>query len=78
VADLAGDAQRLVANGAWYALALPEALRFRRAIRDPAAVRRTQEGLLLRLLRRNAATEYGRRLGFQAFAPPPSSRRASR
>jgi hypothetical protein len=67
VVDLAGEAQRLAANGAWYAIALPEALRFRRAIRDPAAVRRTQEGLLLRLLGRNAATEYGRRLGFEAI-----------
>src|SRR5438045_3835272 len=50
-----------VANGLWYLLCLGEGLAFRLALRDVAGV---QQRLLLRLLRRNADTEYGRRYGF--------------
>ncbi|HEX9926491.1 MAG TPA: GH3 auxin-responsive promoter family protein [Anaerolineae bacterium] len=52
---------RPLANSLWYLLSLPESLAFHRARRDVAA---TQETLLLRLLRANAQTEFGRRYNF--------------
>jgi hypothetical protein len=57
-------AARLAANTAWYMLCLPESLAFRRACGDVAGA---QEALLLRLLRRNAETVYGRRHGFDSI-----------
>ena len=49
------------ANGLWCLSCLREARAFRRALRDVAV---TQERLLLATLKRNEATEYGRRHGF--------------
>ena len=48
----------LLANGLWYLSSLPESLAFRLAWRNVAD---TQQKLLLRLLRRNGDTEFGRR-----------------
>lgn len=50
-----------VANGLWTLANAPAYLRFRRALRQP---RQTQERLLMRFLRRNAGSEYGRRYGY--------------
>jgi hypothetical protein len=52
---------RPFANGLWYLLSLPDSLAFHRARRNVAAA---QETLLLRLLRANAGTEFGRRYNF--------------
>ena len=52
---------RTAANTLWFLLCLPERLSFQRALRDIVG---TQEKLLMRLLHRNADTEYGRRYGF--------------
>jgi hypothetical protein len=49
------------ANGLWYLSCLREARSFGRALSDVAG---TQERLLLATLKRNEATEYGRRHGF--------------
>ena len=49
------------ANALWTTLCLPESLAFRRSLHDVAG---TQHRLLMRLLRRNADTVYGRRYGF--------------
>lgn len=50
-----------LANGLWYLLLLPDSSAFRRAMQDIAT---TQRQLLLRLLHRNAQTEWGQRYGF--------------
>ncbi|HEX8682495.1 MAG TPA: GH3 auxin-responsive promoter family protein [Ardenticatenaceae bacterium] len=55
---------QVAANTLWLLSSLPEHLAFRRALRD---VEGTQRALLLRLLRRNADTEIGRRYGFGAI-----------
>ncbi len=52
------------ANSLWYLSCLPGSLLFRRALRDVAG---TQRQVLARLLRRNAATEFGRRHAFVAI-----------
>ena len=62
---------RLAANGLWWLLCAPEALRFHRACADAAGVAAAQEHLLLRLLARNAETEYGRRYGFAGIRSLP-------
>ncbi len=51
-----------LANAGWYLLALPHSHAFRRALRDIAA---TQERVLLRIVRRNAASEWGQRYHFE-------------
>ena len=51
----------IAANALWYLLCVPESLAFHRARRDVAG---SQRELLLRLLRRNADTDFGRRHGF--------------
>lgn len=53
-----------LANTLWLAACLPEAVRFRHAA---SHVRQAQERLLLRLLRANAATEFGRRYQFSSI-----------
>ncbi len=60
-------ARRLMANGLWVASCLPESVRFRRAAARVAA---TQNGLLMRLLRANASTEFGRRYNFASITSP--------
>ncbi|MBI4496919.1 MAG: GH3 auxin-responsive promoter family protein [Chloroflexi bacterium] len=55
------DLLRVVSNGLWCLLCLPEALAFRRALGDVAG---TQWALLRGLLARHAETEFGRRYGF--------------
>ncbi|MDQ5851342.1 MAG: GH3 auxin-responsive promoter family protein, partial [Chloroflexota bacterium] len=52
------------ANGLWYLSCLPGSLLFRRTLRDVAG---TQRQVLARLLRRNAATEFGRQHAFAAI-----------
>ncbi len=52
---------RRFANGIWVASCGPEFARFSAALKQ---VERTQQGLLLDLLRRNAGTGFGRRHGF--------------
>lgn len=54
----------LAANGAWLASSLPAALAFHR---DLHRVGEVQEELLLRLLRRNAGTDFGRAHGFASI-----------
>ncbi len=54
----------LAANGAWLASSLPAALAFHTNLHRAAEV---QEALLLRILRRNAATELGRAHGFASI-----------
>jgi hypothetical protein len=54
----------LLANGLGTLANAPAYLRFRRALRQP---RQTQQRLLLRFLRRNAGSEYGRRHGYAAI-----------
>jgi hypothetical protein len=51
-----------LANCAWMAGSLPAWRRFRSALARPAE---TQRGILLRMLRRNSGSEYGRALGFE-------------
>lgn len=51
----------LAANGAWLASSLPAALAFHANLDRAAEV---QEAVLLRILRRNASTEFGRAHGF--------------
>ncbi|MEP7340390.1 MAG: hypothetical protein ABI977_21850, partial [Acidobacteriota bacterium] len=51
------------ANAFWWLLCWPESLAFRR---DVKRVAMAQERLLLRLLARNAGTDYGRKYGFGA------------
>ena len=72
-ANLTRAGQRMVAapavichaaNTLWLAGCLPEAARFRRAT---ARVREEQARVLRRLLRNNAATEFGRRHGFSTM-----------
>lgn len=53
-----------VANMLWFLACLPEAWAFQRATRDVATA---QRGVLLDLLRRNAATTFGRAHGFAAI-----------
>lgn len=55
----------LAANGAWLASSLPAALAFHANLHRAAEV---QEALLLRILRRNASTEFGRAHGFASIA----------
>ena len=55
---------RFLANGLWYLSSLPESLAFRLAWRNVAD---TQQKLLLRLLRRNKDTEFGRRYSFASI-----------
>lgn len=57
--------QRRVANRLWQAVNLHRDAAFRAGLRSVA---REQVGILLRLLRRNAGTEYGRRYGFEGVA----------
>ena len=52
-----------LANTLWAIASLPEHLRFRRALRDP---QETQRQVLLRILRKNADAEVGRRYDFQS------------
>ncbi|HEX2033580.1 MAG TPA: GH3 auxin-responsive promoter family protein, partial [Chloroflexota bacterium] len=54
----------VVANTLWYLLSVPPALAFHCARRDVAG---TQRRLLLRLLRRNAGTAFGRRYGLASI-----------
>ena len=54
----------LLANTLWFLSCVPESLAFRRACR---AVARTQQGLLLRLLQRNAQSAIGQRYGFASI-----------
>lgn len=54
----------LLANGLWYLSTLPEARRFHRALGAGAAA---QEAVLRDILRKNAATAFGRRHGFAAM-----------
>ena len=56
--------RHVLANALWYLFCVPDSLAFRLAARDVA---RAQRSVLLRLLRRNAETEYGRRHGFQGI-----------
>ncbi|MBI1881740.1 MAG: GH3 auxin-responsive promoter family protein, partial [Chloroflexi bacterium] len=53
-----------LANTLWYLSNLPESLAFRLARRDVAGA---QANLLLRLLRRNAHTDFGRRFDFASI-----------
>jgi hypothetical protein len=55
---------RFLANGLWYLSSLPESLAFRLACRNVAD---TQQKLLLRLLRRNRDTEFGRHYDFASI-----------
>jgi GH3 auxin-responsive promoter len=55
----------LAANGAWLASSLPAALAFHANLHRAAEV---QEAVLLRILRRNAATPFGRAHGFTSIA----------
>lgn len=54
----------VAANGAWLASSLPAALAFRANLHRAAEV---QEEVLLRILRRNASTEFGRAHGFASI-----------
>jgi hypothetical protein len=54
----------LAANGAWLASSLPAALAFQANLHRAAEV---QEEVLLRILRRNASTEFGRAHGFASI-----------
>jgi len=54
----------LAANGAWVLASLPEALAFRAGM---TRVPEVQEEILLRIVRRNAATEFGRAHGFDSI-----------
>ncbi len=54
----------LLVNGLWYLLSWPESFAFRLARHNVAGA---QQKLLLKLLRRNAGTEFGRRYGFGAI-----------
>lgn len=54
----------LIANSLWYLSSLPESLAFQQACQDSAAA---QQKILLNLLRRNAATEFGRRYDFASI-----------
>jgi hypothetical protein len=54
----------LAANGAWLASSLPAALAFQTNMHRAAEV---QEAVLLRILRRNASTEFGRAHGFASI-----------
>lgn len=54
----------LAANGAWLASSLPAALAFHAGLRR---AREVQEAVLLRILRRNAATAFGRAHGFASI-----------
>jgi hypothetical protein len=53
-----------LANGLWYLSVLPASLAFHLARRNVAG---TQQRLLMRLLRRNAGSEFGRRYGIAAI-----------
>lgn len=55
---------RGIGNGLWLLLSLRSALAFRHALRDVAG---TQSRVLLRILRRNSDTEFGRRYGFRSI-----------
>jgi hypothetical protein len=55
----------LAANGAWVASSVPAALAFRANLHRVAEV---QEEVLLRIVRRNAETEFGRAHGFSSIA----------
>ena len=61
-----------IANGLWRLSLMNDALAFRRARRD---VWEAQTKLLMGLLRRNAATEFGRRWGFDAVRSTEDYRR---
>jgi hypothetical protein len=54
----------LAANGAWLASSLPAALEFQANLHRAAEV---QEAVLMRILRRNASTEFGRAHGFASI-----------
>jgi hypothetical protein len=54
----------LAANGAWLASSVPAALAFQTNMHRAAEV---QEAVLLRILRRNASTEFGRAHGFASI-----------
>ena len=54
----------IAANGAWLASSMPSALAFERNLHRAAEV---QEKVLLRILRRNASTEFGRAHGFASI-----------
>lgn len=56
--------QTIAANALWYALCLPESLRFHAGVNRVADIQRQ---LLLDLLQRNAGTEYGRTHGFASI-----------
>ncbi|NJO83802.1 MAG: GH3 auxin-responsive promoter family protein [Blastochloris sp.] len=58
---------RLLANSLWCLLLLPEYIAFRRAVRNVAAA---QQRLLGRLLRQQAASDYGRGYRFGSIATP--------
>lgn len=70
--SLAGSALCRVAHEAWALGCRPGARRFARALRDPEAA---QARILERLLRRNAASDYGRRHGFASVGSVEAYRR---
>jgi hypothetical protein len=62
-----------LANAGWYLTALPESRAFRRALHDVAG---TQEWVLLRILQRNAASEWGQRYQFERLRSVADYQRA--
>jgi hypothetical protein len=58
------NARCVLANGAWLASSLPAAIAF---VRNVDRVREVQKELLLRILRRNAETQFGRAHGFASI-----------
>jgi len=62
-----------VANGCWWLACLPGTVRFASALQRPAEA---QDRILLRTLRRNAETDFGRRHGFARLAGADAYRSA--